>query len=132
MPETERLTPERIIESYKRCFPRKPRLGFDVGPGWIPVLDHLCSVIDFHLERHPVDRFDVEQVKEKFGGLRFYVQGADEFIRGAISMAEVVCSATCESCGRPGQGRSGGWIVTMCDPCWQRREEKRSARNAKD
>lgn len=57
----------------------------------------------------------IQQIKEKFGGLRFYYQGGDEHIAGMVSMAETWASRTCEKCGNKGHSRSGGWIRTLCD-----------------
>jgi hypothetical protein len=57
----------------------------------------------------------VEQIKEKFGGLRFYYSGGDEKIQGMVRMAEAWADRHCEECGKPGQKRSGGWIRTLCD-----------------
>jgi hypothetical protein len=54
------------------------------------------------------------QVKEKFGGLRFYVSGADEYVHGAISMAESMSYRTCEVCGSPGKVYRDGWFTTLC------------------
>lgn len=55
------------------------------------------------------------QVKEKFGTLRFYVNGGDRYTDGVINMAEVMSAYTCEECGSPGKSRTGGWIRTLCD-----------------
>lgn len=63
------------------------------------------------------------QVKEKFGTLRFYVEGGDEYIRGLISMAESMSGVTCEKCGDSAQtnwpkgknGGIGGWVHTFCE-----------------
>jgi len=57
----------------------------------------------------------VEQIKEKFGGLRFYYQGGNEHISGMVTMAEVWAGRSCETCGNVGVRRSGGWIRTLCD-----------------
>ena len=43
------------------------------------------------------------QVKEKFGGLRFYYSGGDDYIRGLVDMAESMSYKTCEVCGSPGK-----------------------------
>lgn len=56
-----------------------------------------------------------EQVKEKFGGLRFYYRGGDEYINGMSTMAESMSYVTCEECGKPGKRNSGGWIRTVCE-----------------
>jgi hypothetical protein len=55
------------------------------------------------------------QVKEKFGGLRFYYNGGDDYIRGLASMAESMSTSTCEECGAPGKQRGRSWIYTACD-----------------
>ena len=55
------------------------------------------------------------QVKEKFGTLRFYYSGGDEYIHGVVSMAESMSGCTCEECGDSGIRHGGGWIQTLCD-----------------
>ena len=55
------------------------------------------------------------QVKEKFGGLRFYYEGGDEYINGLSAMAESMSYVTCETCGKPGKSTSDGWIRTLCE-----------------
>ena len=57
----------------------------------------------------------IEQIKEKFGGLRFYYQGGDDHIDGMVTMAEVWAGQTCETCGNRGKRRDGGWVRTLCD-----------------
>lgn len=55
------------------------------------------------------------QVKEKFGGLRFYFSGGDDYIDGIVDMAESMSYRTCEECGAPGTATEGGWIRTLCE-----------------
>ena len=55
------------------------------------------------------------QVKEKFGGLRFYVQAATDAHYQYISFAESMSYRTCESCGAPGKRYTDGWHTTLCD-----------------
>lgn len=55
------------------------------------------------------------QVKEKFGALRFYYDGGDEYIAGLAAMAESMSEVTCEECGSRGKIRTGGWVRTLCD-----------------
>lgn len=57
----------------------------------------------------------IEQIKEKFGGLRFYYYGGDDQIQGMVTMAEIWAGRTCEKCGNKGTRRDGGWIRTLCD-----------------
>lgn len=63
----------------------------------------------------PVEQVVALQVKEKFGGLRFYYSGGDDYIRGVVSMAEEMSYRTCEECGAPGTTDKGGWIRTLCE-----------------
>ncbi len=62
-----------------------------------------------------VDWIGIEQIKEKFGGLRFYYHGGDNHIDGMVTMAEVWAGQTCETCGDKGKRRDGGWVRTLCD-----------------
>lgn len=56
-----------------------------------------------------------DQIKEKFGTLRFYYHGGDEVIDGMVRMAESMSGVTCETCGSPGKIRHDGWVRTLCD-----------------
>jgi hypothetical protein len=55
------------------------------------------------------------QVKEKFGGLRFYVQAATDKHYNYISFAESMSYRTCEECGASGKTYTDGWHRTLCD-----------------
>lgn len=108
--------------------------GFAVGAGWWPIIESLCSNIQSHANwrnnqrtrlladnkyNHPIPdeipQVVVEQIKEKFGGLRFYYQGGDDEISGMVRMAEAWADRSCETCGAPGTRRSGNWVRTLCD-----------------
>ena len=94
--------------------------GFACGEGWWPILEKLCSNIQNHIDwknkqSEIVPQVTVAQIKEKFGGLRFYYDGGDEHINGMVRMAEAWAEASCEECGSPGKRRDGGWIKTLCD-----------------
>lgn len=54
------------------------------------------------------------QVKEKFGGLRFYVSGASDEQYNYISFAESMSYRTCEECGAQGRLYTDGWHRTLC------------------
>jgi hypothetical protein len=55
------------------------------------------------------------QVKEKFGTLRFYVDGATDIQYNYIEFAEMMSGRTCEVCGKPGQTYYMGWHRTLCN-----------------
>ena len=71
-----------------------------------------------------VDWVEVDQIKEKFGTLRFYCHGGDSATEGMIRMAEQMSVVTCELCGNPGKHRGGGWIQTLCDEHAKQREDE--------
>ena len=117
--------------------------GICCGEGWYNILDNLCSCIQNHIDNKnanivykkqkgelPQDapsfpQAEATQVKEKYGGLRFYTNYSDEFIDGLISMAEAMSYVTCEFCGNPGKPNDEGWVSTQCDPCRSQEEERR-------
>lgn len=73
-----------------------------------------------------VNWIEIQQIKEKFGGLRFYYEGGDDEISGMVRIAERWTNKTCETCGNKGERRSGGWIRTLCDfheNLYQKRQE---------
>lgn len=131
--EEYELFAKRMEEQYPKMFAMKYG-GFAVGKGWYPILELLCANIQQHIDwvtdtrerllvkneyNNPIPdecpQVVVEQIKEKFGGLRFYYQGGDEQIHGMVRMAEAWASVACEECGAPGKRRSGGWVRTLCD-----------------
>ena len=101
---------EALIEKHKLS----PRCISGVGDGWIPILDEMFTQLR-------ADGWDGEvgQIKEKFGGLRVYLDGASAEQHAIVEAAETRASKTCETCGKPGTLRSkSGWIRTACEECW--------------
>lgn len=132
---------KRMKDKYPEMFSR-PYGGFCVDKGWWPILESLCGQIDSYTKWKnntaearlkdsqntlaipaKVPQVVVAQIKEKFGGLRFYYEGGDDYIRGMVQMAEVWADHSCEECGAPGKSRKGSWIKTLCN---QHDAERRS------
>lgn len=68
-----------------------------------------------------------EQIKEKFGTLRFYYRGGDDYIHGMTTMAESISAVICIGCGAPTDLKNdGGWIHNLCNTCEKKREEERN------
>jgi len=126
-----------LYEKYPKLFENRHKpvtescmaFGVECGDGWYVILSNLCQEIAQHeknisdQQKHfpeetgdywPV-RFD--QIKEKFGGLRVYYTGGDEFVRGLVSMADAISYSVCEACGEKGKPNENGWISTLCDNC---------------
>ena len=113
---------QQCIEKYPLLFPTK--IDFDIDDGWFNIIDLLCHSIQTHINWQNRNELTVEQVtvlqlKEKFGGLRFYYQGGDDYVSGLVVMAEQLSERTCERCGDKGKLRSGGWVKCLCDRHYQ-------------
>ncbi len=91
----------------------------ECGEGWKSLYEPLIA-------RCKAEGVAVLQVKEKFGGLRFYVGGASDDLYDAIEEAESKSFTLCEKCGDPGELRKGrGWWQTLCDRHAQERDASR-------
>lgn len=109
--------------------------SFQCGDGWFKIIYALSAQITEHLKNSPELEIEVLQVKEKCGGLRFYIMSSenvpyscgDETIYGLIRDAQNLSFITCEVCGRPGRSREDkNWCRTLCDACEQERIAKLS------
>jgi hypothetical protein len=106
--------------------------GYDsVGNGWRTILEALDDIFVWFIEDD--GDLKIAQIKEKFGGLRVYVDTIEpshgQIIHGAIMMAEAMASRICERCGSTsGVERRGvkdvpsSWILTLCDTCHSMRD----------
>jgi hypothetical protein len=85
--------------------------AFGVGEGWYPIIkDLITELIALGWDKRPV------QVKEKFGGLRFYIETYPEGAADVIIKYEKLSYETCETCGEKGETKKvKGWIYTLCD-----------------
>lgn len=116
-----------IIAKYPMLFKKIDYLQCDKG--WSTLIDNLSDVIETYIKfsapEDIKDKLYAVQVKQKFGGLRFYMNQETPYINGAISLAERQSSRICETCGNPGSQRNNkGWVVVMCNSC-QSNFEKR-------
>ncbi len=77
------------------------------------------ALLESNPYNHPipdeVDPVQIDQIKEKFGSLRYYYTGGDEYIAGMVDLVEELSTRICERCGKPGKIRTGGWLKTLCD-----------------
>lgn len=105
---------------------RDATISAGVGPGWEPLVDELHAKV---LEAFP----DVEviQVKEKFGGLRYYSaqRSIDESTSALIHEYEARSFQTCEWCGATEgvttEASKYGWLKSLCPThreAWDREE----------
>jgi hypothetical protein len=111
---------QKMNDNLKDHFEHVERAYMGTGPGWYNLIYTLTNYIDRRLENLNKDggnrKVVIAQIKEKFGGLRYYADGdLDEAMDGAIDFAESLSYTICEECGEPGKLRSGGWMRTLCD-----------------
>ena len=143
---------EELAIKYPLLFQKAKISSLEIEKGWLNIIDTLCSVITSVPERiqreityeqsrskHDHDRISklelefakliedlpsITQVKEKFGGLRFYADGGTEEHHNFIRFAEAMSYRTCEQCGAPGETRNTNWSKTLCDRHHKERESK--------
>lgn len=144
-----------LVVTHPRLFRgNQPVVASDLPTGWFHIVDALCRDIEALLESEP-DRLEVTQIKEKFGGLRFYysLEGAEDMfldiqmdrgiqtivghgdgpplmdqIRSLVDAASLRSTTTCQDCGAPGvRAAWGGWIGTLCAVHAEEREHRRAS-----
>jgi hypothetical protein len=116
---------QRLVERYPTWFNTKGdvrytgmTLGFQHDDGWFDILWRLCEDLEplvTEFEAAGGDKFEVLQVKEKFGGLRVYENCRNDAISERIGIAAEESFRTCEICGQAGTLRKDRWIKTLCD-----------------
>lgn len=120
--------------------------GFDLMPGWKRPVLQLCEL----LER--LGGVRCVQVKQKLGGLRFYIESANPYedhftrrglvsvpcpdrdlARALVNACEAACWTLCERCGEPGRlMNEGGYLTTTCEPCHVAAEEENERQSEHD
>ena len=137
----EKLLEQHFVKTYPKIFkdmygdPKKTCLAFGIecGSGWFFLLDNLCAQIQSRIDNRSKEikkKYAAEgdkkipqvvalQVKEKFGQLRYYYKGGDEYIKALVDIAEYLSFSICENCGIMNQsvGRTKGWIQSLCPTC---------------
>ena len=107
------------IEALKNKFLPNYYKSVDVDEGWYQIVvdcDNLLTEID--------PDYQIAQIKQKFGGLRYYFQPSDVNngelyvkMNSVVLAYEKIASMTCEATGKPGvlMKSKGGWVKTL-DP----------------
>lgn len=99
------------------------QFGISCGDGWYWLLDNLMDSILHYCRNNKKPLINILQIKEKFGGLRFYFNGGDDIIHGMVWFAEHLSYHVCEYCGTTENvGHTRGWMATMCKDCHEKNE----------
>lgn len=94
---------------------------FEINNGWFGLVKELiekCIALGWNKETC--------QIKEKFGGLRFYINSASDEVFEAINEAEEKSFKVCEVTGNPGELRTDlGWYRTLSDEIYEQEKNKK-------
>ena len=118
---------KKLTKDFPKIFgdidktPQESAMSFGIltGDGWYWIIRHLCRALQERTDEHGEPQVVASQVKEKFGGLRFYVNGASDEQYSLIHFIEGLSFSVCEECGSMANVslRKTGWLVTLCDSC---------------
>jgi hypothetical protein len=118
-----------LIIGYRTDLPPVTNTSlFWCGTGWNQLIKDLIEdLIALGWDRHVI------QVKEKFGGLRFYIDYGSDEMYNRISKAENDSYTICEETGKTGELRTDiGWMRTLCDEEYEKAKAKRIQATKKD
>lgn len=126
------MTLDDLLDRYPNAFKYRSKnfafdlYGFECGDGWAELLEPIAQYLEEKNKDMPT--IYVAQIKEKFGGLRFYTHGGDETLEKLIDEASDRSLRTCEVCGLEGTPRKiRGWISTLCMSHIKNKEEEFSS-----
>ena len=118
---------QELFDKYPKIFRQKDLSpqetcmcwGIECGDGWYWLLDNLCGYLQRYCDTHGVEQIEAAQVKQKFGGLRFYVDHATDVMYEIIHFAEHLSYSICEQCGttKDVSSTKGAWISMLCPEC---------------
>ena len=91
--------------------------------GWAKAFGYelLCELKDALVEANYLDKYRITQIKEKYGGLRWYDFGAPEKAFDILRKYESLSYKTCFICGEPATHETYGWINYVCEKCLNER-----------
>lgn len=121
---------KKMVEKFPKIFrdvgksPQESCMAFgcECDDGWFDLLNELCTEIQSYLDKKKgCKQVVAAQVKEKFGGLRFYYDGGDEQTEKFVMKAEQESEKICEMCGNKGEIGGDYWLKCLCEKC---RKEK--------
>lgn len=122
----------RRFDYFGQVNPYKYTLS--VGDGWFGILKDLISSIKQNDKKKGDWVTKATQIKEKFGGLRFYVTGTSDKNWSLIRNAEQKSYGVCEETGSEVEVGvwNNGWVKTMCRQAALKRFYELSDKNELD
>jgi hypothetical protein len=96
----------------------------DLPIGWakafgINLMEDIKKVL---IEEHYLDKFQFEQIKEKYGTLRIYANYSSDAFEHILNKYECISENVCTYCGKPDVPLliNIGWIIPLCEPCYNK------------
>lgn len=129
----------KLMTKYSQLFPSEGlEYGIECSAGWTQLIDDTLACITSH-ENSLIDHYQYKiqhgdaqereaytkrladmqltkfaQIKSKYGSLRLYYDGGDDYVAGVTSLAERISKRTCEVCGDSGVMHTQGWWTVRC------------------
>ena len=98
----------KLFEDFPELFSRRKLskketamcYGISCGDGWYPLIYNLCETIKNHIDYYELESVQIDQIKSKFNGLRFYLHKSSVTeISAMISITEKLSYHICQHCG---------------------------------
>jgi len=105
----------KVVDDYDYSFTELD----DMPTGWRKAFGlKMCEEIRKQLTKEGnLYTYEIMQIKEKFGSLRWYDNYSTRAIQNIIDKYEEISKVTCINCGKPAKWISTGWISPWCDKC---------------
>jgi hypothetical protein len=141
----DEMTRDLYVRYPRLLRPGSVRQPLAYGPGWFRLVDEFFAGVNDLLSDDLATRFCVDQIKEKFGGMKIHyavlprpaagtendaakraVDESLDFPTAEINAlkwdVEKRSESTCFFCGAPGTKRQAFWMRVSCDACEARVE----------
>lgn len=103
---------KKLLKKFPHIFNKD--FSFECNDGWFDIIFDLCRELQREVEISNCPQVVALQVKEKYGSLRFYIQGGNGVVDEIIRKYEIISSKTCEFTGGKGTlHEKNGWYKTL-------------------
>ncbi len=111
------------LDSYENTWLDELPVGWQIG-----FCEQMCDELMEALGGYADERV-ILQTKEKFGKLCVYYADCPgetyDKIESIISKYEDISEHTCVQCGKPSTKFTTGWILPVCDDCYDKLENRK-------
>jgi hypothetical protein len=84
-------------------------------------------------QNDPFKRWMIQQIKEKYGEMRFYHSGASRKFEEIVNKYSIISANVCELCGKPDvKILNTGWIMPVCYKCYRKNWIRRNPNSTEE